>query len=255
MKNKLPLLFLAAALLGSINAKAQTNDTVRSDNWFSHHHQFTGTAQIQVTYRQSDLHQLNGILTAGGLHPLGENDIWINASMNHSFGKWVMEDGIGFTPITSSDVNNVKAEYNQYQVYGRIGYNVLTQPDMRLFPFAGLNFSAAVLNIEDKNRTQSTSNFTDEVFTSSYNKTFYQPNFGIDLGVGFDYLIPVKPKNVGCFIVHRQIPIGVRAGYYINAARGDWRINDNYKLNDGPTDSQSAVFISVNIGLGLEVKK
>jgi hypothetical protein len=255
MKKMLPALLMAVALISTYSANAQMTDTVKTDGWFHHHHQFTGTAQIQVTYRKTDLGQLNGILTGNGLAPLGENDIWINASMNHSFGKWIWEDGLGFTPVTTSDENDIKAKYNQYQIYGRLGYNVLSNADMRLFPFAGVNFSAAVLDIEDKAGIESTSNFSDEIRNSSYSKTFYQPNFGIDLGVGFDYLIPVKPKDMGCFLVQRQVPVGIRAGYYINAYKGDWRIDDNYKLYDGPDQKQSAVFISLNIGLGFEVKK
>jgi hypothetical protein len=252
MKKLLPALFIAIVLLAGHNVNAQTIDSVKSSHWV--HHPFASTMQIQVTYRQSKLGPLNNILASNGLARLGSNDIWINASMNHAFGKWIEEDGIGFTPITSSDQNNLKAKYNQYQIYGRIGYNVLNYADMRLFPFAGINFSAAVLDIQDKNRMQSTSDFSTEILNSTSSKTFYQPNFGIDLGVGFDYLIPVKPKNMGCFTVKRQIPIGVRAGYYINAAQGNWKI-DSYKLQNGPDNKQSAVFLSVNIGLGFEVQK
>lgn len=254
MKRLLPALFSAMALMGAYTANAQMRDTVKTDGWFSHHHDFTGTVQVQVTYRKSNLTQLNDILANNGLQRLGENDIWINASMNRTFGKWVWEDGLGFTPTTTSDANDVKAKYSQYQLFGRIGYNVLESKDMRLFPFVGANFSAAIFEIEDKARIESTSSFSDELLTSSYSKTFYQPNFGIDLGIGFDYLIPVKPKDIGCMIVRRQIPIGVRAGYYINAAQGDWRIDENYKLS-GPSGKQSAVFVSFNIGLGFEVKK
>lgn len=254
MKKLLPALLFAVVLIGSYPANAQMRDTVKTDGWFHHHRDLSGTVQVQVTYRKSNLNQLNNILSANGLQRLGENDIWIYASMNHSFGKVIWEDGVGFTPVTHSDENGIKAKYNQYQIYGRIGYNILNNQDMRLFPFVGANFSAAVFAIEDKAKIESTSNFSDEILNSSYSKTFYQPNFGIDLGVGFDYLIPVKPKDMGCMMVQRQIPIGVRAGYYINAAQGDWRIDENYKLS-GPSGKQSAVFVSVNIGLGFEVKK
>jgi hypothetical protein len=255
MKKTLLILCSAIALIGSYTANAQMTDTVRTDRWFSHHHDFTGTVQIQVTYRKSNLDQLNGILAANGLQRLGENDIWINASMNRSFGKWIWEDGLGFTPTTNSDVNGIKVKYNQYQIYGRLGYNVLSDENMRLFPFVGANFSGAVLEIEDKAKIESTSSFSDEILNSSYSKSLFQPNFGIDLGMGFDYMIPVKAKDMGCMIVQRRIPIGVRAGYYINAAQGDWRIDENYKLSGGPDGKQSAVFVSFNIGLGFEVKK
>jgi hypothetical protein len=117
-----------------------------------------------------------------------------------------------------------------------------------------VNFSAAVLDIQDHNRIQSTDNFTDEILNSTSSKTFYQPNFGIEIGAGFDYQIKVKPKKMECLVIQRTIPIGVRFGYYYNAYAGDWKI-DSYKLQDGPTEKQNAVFVSFNIGLGYELKK
>ncbi len=110
------------------------------------------------------------------------------------------------------------------------------------------------MNIQDKGREQNVSNFNQELLNSTSSKTLYQANLGIELGAGFDYVIKLKPKQMDCFTVQRNIPIGIRAGYYIHAASGDWRIND-YKLNNGPDNNQGAVFVSLNIGLGYSVKK
>jgi hypothetical protein len=246
------LLTTALILSGIASAMAQSTDTVKTMGWF--HHQVAGAAQIQITYRQAKLGQLNQVLNVNGLPSLGNNDIWINASTSHIHGKWLFEDGIGFTPITTSEANNLKAKFNQYQLYTRVAYNVSNNANIRLYPFAGLNFSDAVLNIQDNNRIQSTSDFSQELLNSTSSKTFYQPNFGIELGAGMDYVIKLKSKNMGCFTVQRNIPIGLRAGYYINAAQGDWKI-DSYKLQTGPNEKQSAVFVSFNIGLGYEVIK
>jgi len=215
---------------------------------------FAGAMQIQVTYRQYDATQLNNGLGSVGLPSVSDNNIWINASMSHIHKKWLFEDGIGFTPFSSSEVNNIKTHFNQYQAYFRAGYDVSKSTDFRFYPFVGLNFSEAVLNIRDKNREQNVSNFNQELLNSTSSKTLYQGNFGIELGAGFDYLIKLKPKQMDCYTVQRNIPIGIRAGYYINAARGDWRIED-YKLNNGPDKSQGAVFVSLNIGLGYAVKR
>jgi len=246
------VLFTAISLLNYNNVKAQSTDTVKTTGWFSH--QLAGAAQVQVTYRKANLGQLNQILNNNGIPSLGHNDVWINASMSHIHGKWLFEDGIGFTPVTTSDADNLKAKFNQYQLYTRAAYNFSNNPNLRLYPFVGLNFSAAVLDIQDNNRIQSTSDFSQELLNSTSSKTFYQPNFGIELGAGMDYLIKVKSKNMGCFEVERNIPIGIRAGYYINAAQGDWKI-DSYKLQNSPDQKQSAVFVSLNIGLGYEIKK
>jgi hypothetical protein len=250
MLSKISALFLGAALMGATTAKAQ--DTVKTKGWFRHN--IAGAAQMQVTYRKVNINQLNQDLNRARISPVTSNDTWINLSMSHYNHHWIMEDGLGFTPVSTSSGNNLTAHYNQYQAYFRAGYDVAENLDFKLYPFVGINFSAAVLNIEDKNRIQSTGDFTQEILNSSSSKTFYQPNFGIELGAGFDYLIKLKPKKMDCFEIQRSIPIGIRAGYYINTYAGDWKIN-NYALSNGPSQKQSAVFVSFNIGLGYEVKR
>src|SRR3569833_324533 len=256
MKNSL-LILTAFILLFSLSfANAQNSDTTRKGGWFSHNmHDIAGTAQIQATYRYTYMGPLNRILFADGLPTLGNNDIWLNLSMNHIHNNWIIEDGIGFTPWTTATGNGVKTSFNQYQAFIKLGYNVVKSTDFRAFPFAGINVSAAVLNIEDNTHIKSTSDFSDELTNSSISKTFWQPNFGIELGGGFDYLIKMKEKSMDCLTIERSIPIGVRAGYYINAAQGDWRVDNNYKLQNGPDKNQSSFFLSVNIGLGYEIKK
>jgi hypothetical protein len=251
MKKYTFVLLFIAFLSGAISAKAQQTDTVKTHGWFRH--DIAGAAQIQLTYRKGNIGGLDGALNSNGIPSLKENDLWINASMSHINHNWIMEDGIGFTPIATSSLNNLDVKYNQYQLYFRAGYNVSQNSNFRLYPFAGINLSAAVLDVQDNIRIKSTNNFSDELLNSTASKTFYQPNFGIELGAGFDYVIKMKPKQVDCITIERNIPIGIRAGYYINTYAGDWKI-DNYSLN-GANQKQSAVFVSFNIGLGYEVKK
>jgi hypothetical protein len=251
MKKLLTSISLLAVLFTAAKTNAQQKDTLKSHNWFNH--QPAGAMQIQVTYRRGNIGQLDNALNANGIPSISEKDVWINASMSHVCHNWLMEDGIGFTPVATSEENGLKAKYNQYQAYFRLGYNVAQGSDFRLYPFAGINLSAAVLDIQDKSGIESTKSFSDEILNSTASKTFYQPNFGIELGAGFDYLIKMKPKTMDCFTIERNIPIGIRAGYYINTYAGDWRI-DSYSLNS-PNQKQSAVFVSFNIGLGYEIKK
>jgi hypothetical protein len=250
LKIKLSILGLALAA-GSI-ASAQNRDTLKTTGWIPH--EISGAAQIQVTYRKGNTLQLNQALASAGIPPVSSNDVWINLSMAHYRRNWVMEDGLGFTPWSTSSVNNLKAHYNQYQAYFRLGYDIANSTDFKLYPFIGINFSGAVLNIEDKARTESVTTFQQELLNTTSSKTFYQPNFGIELGAGFDYAIKLKPIIKDCITVQRSIPVGVRAGYYINTYAGDWKIND-YTLANGPSNKQSAVFVSFNIGLGYSIKK
>jgi len=254
MKNSRTLL-LAAMVFTVGYASAQNSDTTKR-GWFRHDmHDVAGTFQIQGTYRYTYMGPLNKILNSAGLPTLGSNDIWLNLSANHVHHNWIIEDGVGFTPWTTATANGIKSSFNQYQAFLKLGYNVANSTDFRAFPFAGVNVSAAVLNIEDNNNIKSTSDFSTELTNSSISKTYWQPNFGVELGGGFDYLIKMKEKSMDCFTIERSIPIGVRAGYYINAARGDWRVDNNYKLNNGPDKNQSAFFVSVNIGLGYAIRK
>jgi hypothetical protein len=252
MKKLTSFLLTATALFAAISVSAQTTDTVTERNWF--HRDIVGAGQLQFTYRQGDISGLNNALTANGLRPISVNNLWINVSMHHDWQNWVTEDGIGFTPVAGSANDGLYAKYNQYQIYLRLGYNVLPAGNVKLYPFVGANVSAGVLNIEDNNGVQRTNSLSGEILNSTADKTLYQPNFGVELGVGLDYLIPVAPKKMNCLVIKRNIPIGIRAGYYINTYAADWHIN-SYTLPAGPNQKQSAAFISLNIGLGYEVQK
>jgi hypothetical protein len=244
---------LAILLAGTAAVSAQNTDSVKTNKWW-HHHNVAGAAQIQVMYRPYDMGALNSALNAGGVPSVSSNDIWIDLSMSHIHAKWLFEDGVGATPMSTSEANGVKTRFNQYQAFFRAGYDVAGNANFRLYPFAGLNFTGAVLNIQDNRNEQNVSNFSQELLNTTSSKTLYQPNFGIELGAGFDYLIKLSPKKMDCFEIERNIPIGIRAGYYFNTYASNWKIND-YNLNNGPNNKQSAVFVTLNIGLGYKVNK
>ena len=178
--------------------------------------------------------------------------------MNHVQKRFVFEDGIGasFTSTSApNSTNGIHAKYNQFQIYGRAGYNVSTNENIRAFPFVGLNFSQALLRIRDDRRTQSTSDFSNELLNLTASKTLWNPRFGLEFGGGFDYLIRAKDKKMDNYTIHRNIPIGVRIGYYLQASNSNWKIEGDYNLNNGPTNKQSGVFVNVNIGLGYKVQR
>ncbi|MCJ8210045.1 hypothetical protein MUY27_10020 [Mucilaginibacter sp. RS28] len=247
MKKLFYTICMGAALFSADRAAAQSS----GKGWMG---SAAGTAQIQVTYRNTNLDQLNGVLNRNGIPSLGGNDVWLNLSMNHIHNKFIMEDGLGFTPTSTAENNGLKAKLNQYQAYLRAGYDIGNSPVARFFPFVGVNFSAAMLRLQDDRRMNAVNDFSQELLNSTSSKNLYQGNFGVELGMGFDYLIKMKPKSVDCFTIQRSIPIGVRGGYYINAARSDWHV-DGHSLDNGPDKNQSAVFLSVNIGLGYAISK
>lgn len=253
MKKLIIVSIFLSGLAGITSARAQS-DTTGHRGWFGHN--IAGAAQMQVTYRQSKLGQLNTILNDNQIGSLPGNNVWINLSMSRIHRRWLFEDGLGATPTsTATNGNNLKAKYNQFQLYARAAYNVSESSAFRLYPFVGINLSDAMLRIQDNARTESTSDFSQELLNSTSSKTLWNPQFGLEFGGGFDYVIKMKPKQMDCYTIERNIPIGIRFGYYLQATSTQWKINDNYKLNNGPSNKQSAVFISFNIGLGYEVKK
>ncbi|GAB3932678.1 hypothetical protein [Mucilaginibacter myungsuensis] len=220
--------------------------------------EFAGTVQVQGMFRPSKLGQLNGILNANSIPSLPENNYWLNLSMNRIYKKFVFEDGIGASFTSTSEantVNGIKAKYNQFQVFGRFGYDIANNPKMRAFPFVGVNFSQGMLRIRDDNRVQSQPNFSNQLLNQSASKTLWNPRFGLEFGGGFDYLIGVKDKQVDNYTIHRAIPLGVRFGYYLQTSDSNWKTDSNYDLANGPNNKQSAVFVNVNIGLGYKVQR
>ncbi|QQL50749.1 hypothetical protein [Mucilaginibacter ginkgonis] len=267
MKKIFYTLALVAGLSATNVAKAQTTDqdkqpvaaTTQTDyatgqNAAMWKHNIAGAAGIQVTYRHYNLDQINQALNANGIPSLGNSDIFLNLTMDHIHGAWIFEDGLGLTPLTTSRNNNFKASFGQAQAYFRAGYNVTKGQPVSFFPFAGLNFSGAMLHLKDEARENTVNNFTTGLLASTSSKTYYQGNFGIELGAGLDYNIKMKSKVTDCVTIDRSIPIGIRAGYYINAARGDWKFSD-HTLDGSPTKNQSAVFVSFSVGLGYSIHK
>ncbi len=248
MKKSIKMLLLSAGIAW-VTASANAQSIINKD--------IAGTLQIQGMYRESKLGQLNGILNANGIPALSDNNYWLNLSMNHIHKRFVFEDGIGASFTSSSDpnaVNGINAKYNQFQIYGRAGYNIAKFNNLRAFPFVGLNLSEAMLRIRDDRRTQSTSDFSTELLNSTSSKTLWNSRVGLEFGAGFDYLIGVKDKTIDNFTIHRYIPIGVRIGYYLQTSDSNWKIDHDYNLNNGPNNKQSNVFVNVNIGLGYKVQ-
>lgn len=249
MMNQLTKKLLLSAGMFAIAATASAQSTQK---------EIAGTMQVQGMYRQGNLGQLNGILNANGIPSLPDNNYWLNLSMNHIYKRWVWENGIGasFTSTSAANTaNGIKAKYNQYQIYGRAGYNVATTQKMRAFPFVGLNLSAAMLRIRDDNRTQNVSDFSPELLNLTASKTLWNPRFGLEFGAGFDYLIGMKDKVVDNYTIHRSVPIGVRFGYYLQTSNNNWKVDNNYNLNNGPSNKQNGVFVNVNIGLGYKLQR
>jgi len=255
MKKITSILGLLVVLTGAINTANAQSDS-KNGSWFKR--EIAGAAQIQVTYRDSKLGQLNSILNNNGLPSLPDNNIWLNLSMSHIHKNWLFEDGIGGTFTSTGDknpVNGIQAKYNQFQIFTRAGYNFSKNESIRAYPFVGLNFNDAMLRIRDDNRTQSTSEFSNELLNQTASKTLWNPQLGIELGGGFDYLIKVKSKQMDRVTIERNIPIGIRAGYYLQATNSKWKIDDDYTLNNGPGNKRSAFFVSLNIGLGYKIKR
>lgn len=255
MKKLTIALSLFIVLASALNVHAQS-DTTKKRGWFKRN--IAGAVQLQGTYRQSKLGQLNSILNVNGIPALPENNFWLNLSMSHVHKNWLFEDGIGgtFTSTSAPNASNgIKAKYNQFQFYTRAGYNVSKSANYRLYPFLGINLSQAMLRIQDDNKIKSTSEFSTELLNTSASKTLWNPRFGVELGAGFDYLIKMKEKQMDCYTIQRNIPIGFRVGYYLQATSSNWKIDDNYNLNNGPNNKQSNIFVTLNIGLGYSIKK
>ena len=118
-----------------------------------------------------------------------------------------------------------------------IGYDVLKNDMIMLYPFAGLGFQA-------------------------YQAIFYKDNSAIDFddvlgsSVVQNSITPVKFKNT--FLVYRagfgisfkssKYPsnsIGIQAGYTGSFKKNDWRTNDSQSLSNSPEDRISQIFVSL----------
>src|SRR5258708_767889 len=217
-------------------------------------HEFSGGINFQAGYRKNNIDQLNSALGKNGLPTLSNNNIWYNLSFTHDYKRLITELGLGFTIPSKSDANGIKTSYYQNQFFFRAGYNITGSHDFRLYPFAGINVSRAVLRIKDNRPSSNTNDFTNQVLTPTLAKTIHQNNFGIDLGAGFDYLIKLKSKQIEGHEIQRTLPVGIRAGYYIQTSAAKWKFDEN-SISNSPQQQTNSFFATISIGLGYLITK
>lgn len=217
-------------------------------------HEFSGGINFQAGYRKNNIDQLNSALGKNGLPTLSDNNIWYNLSFTHDYKHVITELGLGFTIPSKTDVNSIKTSYYQDQFFFRAGYNIANSSDFRLYPFAGINVSRAVLQIKDNRSSSNTNNFNTQLLTPTLAKTIHQNNFGIDLGAGFDYLIKLKSKQIEGHEIHRTLPLGIRAGYYFQTSASKWKFDEN-SIDNSPQQKTNSFFATISIGLGYLITK
>jgi hypothetical protein len=260
MKNfftKTAMLLLVTICLAPALAKAQGTDTVKTHNWMHNgwNKRMAGSLDLQVEYRKNNVSQLNNYLVQNGFGTLANNSAWYNLGMTRIYNnKLITTLGIGGTGSESVTANDVKISLFRGQIQVGAGYNLSTNSAYRFYPTVGLNFQNSFLKVKDNGNINSTTDFGTELTKSSASKTLNQMTFGIELGGGFDYVIKLKSKQMDCVTVDRNIPIGIRAGYYIAASNSDWKV-DGHKLLTGPDAKTNSVFVTLVVGLGYEVHK
>ncbi len=238
--------------IGISAAKAQSADTVKRNSWRNHdwNKNVSGATEIQVEYRKSHVGKLNTYLVEQGFPALDDNNIWYNLGMSRIYNnRFITTLGIGGTGSKSVVANDVKVSMFSGQIQVGAGYNVATSTNYRLYPTIGLNFQNSFLKVKDLGNINSTTDFGEELTKSSSSKTLNQYTFGLEFGGGFDYVIKLKSKQMDCVTLERNIPIGIRAGYYLPVSNSDWRVDD-HKLVNGPDVKTGSFFVTVVLGLG-----
>jgi hypothetical protein len=238
-------------------AKAQNADTASRNKKADHWHRFdvAGSFDFQVEYRKNNVDELNSYLTQQGFGALNNNNIWLNLAANKIYAnKLVTMLAIGATPQASVTANDIKVSLWRGQIQIGAGYNLSSSTSYRLYPMVGVNFGDAKLKVKDMGNINNTNDFGEALFNQSASKTLHQHTFAIELGAGFDYVIKLKDKQMDCFTLQRNIPIGIRVGYYLPTYMSNWEVDDHELLN-GPEKKVSSFFATLSIGLGYGVKK
>jgi hypothetical protein len=230
---------------GIIHAAAQKADSTKRKT----DHFYSSSLNFQVGYQKGNVSQLNQHLVKNGLPTLSGNNTWYNVSFNHDFDHIITEIGFGLSAPSTASSQGIETKYHQDQFFLRIGYNLLSCQTFRLYPFAGVNLSSGSLRINDDGATESVDDFSGQILNQTAAKTITQHNFGIDLGLGYDYLIKLRSKETAGCTTEFFLPIGIRAGYDLQTGAGDWKVSD-HALAGGPNEKANAFFIMFSVGLG-----
>lgn len=246
-------LLLFALLCGSAAlAQAQNND----DGYYGFRHlPYSVTSNLMLGIRSRDLSQLNRSLNANGITAVSGNNPWFGLSVEQLFRQRLnLELGVAANASSSGFSQGIEAHYLQSQLFMRFGYNLTKTDNFRFYPFLGLNLSYQSLNLKDNLGINRTSDFNNTLLNYTASKTLDNASFGVELGLGYAYYIPLKTRMKGNVEVKESLPIGLRAGYYLQATSDDWYVED-HALTNGPDKKGSNVFVTLTVGIGTLIRR
>jgi len=207
---------------------------------------------LQLKSKNVDLSELNQFLSTNGYtSSLSEDFMPLCLGVDMVFKRFVV--GMGFNVMNSKSVkkqNQSQIIYANQEFFIDIGYDLLKNEKLRLYPFVGFIHNSVSLDIRDLQDTIPT-NFQEVFDNPSNNATLFQGVTNIDLGLGFNYMFFIGERKTTCGKAKIYLPIGIKTGYNIQYSDGAWHLNNN-PLNNSPAIDYSGPYVSINIGYGIK---
>lgn len=120
---------------------------------------------------------------------------------------------------------------------GRVGYAVITKPNLFLYPYAGFTIGTTDLTVE--NRSQEDIEFGDQVIEPARNGEFEADLAMVEAGVSFRYHL----KTNG------SLMLGADLGGYFSIGDNDWEVMDEGTVVNGvETNSMAGAYLRFTLG-------
>jgi hypothetical protein len=202
-----------------------------------------GEGCFSIGWTRIDVGPLNDVLQPLGYERLGANALSLGGS-GHSFIGRLLIGGQGHGLLTGGrDANLLVGPFRTrlHQGYGffDIGWVAVRTGEMELAPLLGIGGGATQLTITDR----ATAPFGDVARDPRRSSRLTRSAFLLDLGAALTRFIPLGDSPRGT----HGLVVGVRAGYVLAPAEGEWRDGD-VELVGGPDSGLAGPYVRILFG-------
>jgi hypothetical protein len=147
------------------------------------------------------------------------------------------------TPRVARHASGARAHFSRRRIAVRVGYDVLAQPDFRLFPLLGLREGVASLSGGSEAAPLARAASSDRAGSIELEQSFDS----VELALGFEGYIPLSR-----WIYKPWLVAGARVGYVIESSHRRWEADGKGGFGALPGAPESSFFGLFMLGIGVE---
>lgn len=233
-----------AALLLSFTSYAQDSTTAVSQNKYFQ-------VDAGVGYLHTNMSSINALLKGSGYKPMRDNYSTLSIAPTFFLNRFMFRgEATLLLPARLDQPGNMRITFGGYNVSASVGYAVIQNQRLRLYPYIGISGFNTVLKFIDQSHV---SNIGEVLNNPHKNATIRFSNASLDLGVQLERFFPLKNNQWDSPQYNKYMTLGMRIGYNWSPGRVKARYNGT-ALHDAPEFNFQGPYIKVVVGLGKKMR-